>query len=85
MVDERKIAILGAGRIGESLISGLLSSGWREPAEIAATGRRAERIAELRERHPTLPLRELALKCRPPATKAAAHRRLRKLQELASI
>ena len=51
MVDERKVAILGAGRIGESLISGLLSSGWREPAEIAATGRRAERIAELRERH----------------------------------
>ena len=46
MVDSRKIAILGAGRIGESLISGLLSSGWREPGEIAATGRRAERVAE---------------------------------------
>jgi hypothetical protein len=29
-------------------------------------------------------LRELALKCRPPATKASAHRRLRKLQELAA-
>ena len=29
MVDERRIAILGAGRIGEALISGLLSSGWR--------------------------------------------------------
>lgn len=42
-------------------------------------------IAELRVRHPTLPLRELAMKCRPPATKAAAHRRLRKLQELASV
>jgi len=51
MVDARKVAILGAGRIGESLISGLLSSGWREPGEIAATGRRAERVAELRERH----------------------------------
>jgi pyrroline-5-carboxylate reductase len=51
MIDARKIAILGAGRIGESLISGLLSSGWREPGEIAATGRRAERVAELRERH----------------------------------
>src|SRR3989337_1980318 len=51
MVDARKIAILGAGRIGESLISGLLSSGWREPGEVAATGRRAERVAELRERH----------------------------------
>jgi pyrroline-5-carboxylate reductase len=51
MVDPRKIAILGAGRIGESLISGLLSSGWREPAEVAATARRAERVAELRERY----------------------------------
>ena len=51
MVDPRKIAILGAGRIGESLISGLLSSGWREPREVAATARRAERVAELRERY----------------------------------
>jgi pyrroline-5-carboxylate reductase len=51
MVDPRKIAILGAGRIGESLISGLLSSGWRKPVEVAATARRAERVAELRERY----------------------------------
>jgi pyrroline-5-carboxylate reductase len=51
MVDPRKIAILGAGRIGESLISGLLSSGWRKPSEVAATTRRAERAAELRERY----------------------------------
>jgi pyrroline-5-carboxylate reductase len=51
MVDPRKIAILGAGRIGESLIVGLLSSGWRSPQEIAATGRRPERVAELKERH----------------------------------
>ena len=51
MVDGRKIAILGAGRIGESLIAGLLSSGWRTAEEIAATARRAERVAELRERH----------------------------------
>jgi len=51
MVDPRKIAILGTGRIGESLISGLLSSGWREPSEVAATTRRAERAAELRERY----------------------------------
>ncbi|MGH2995414.1 MAG: DNA-binding protein WhiA [Gaiellaceae bacterium] len=40
-------------------------------------------IARLRSRHPTLPLRELARRCRPPATKAAAHRRLAKLQRLA--
>jgi pyrroline-5-carboxylate reductase len=51
MADPRKIAILGAGRIGESLIAGLLSSGWRESDEIFATTRRAERAEELRERH----------------------------------
>ena len=51
MVDERKIAILGAGRIGEALVAGLLSSGWREAGEIAATARRAERVAELREQY----------------------------------
>ena len=42
-------------------------------------------IGELREQHPTLSLRELALACEPPATKAAAHRRLQKLQQLAGI
>jgi pyrroline-5-carboxylate reductase len=51
MADSRKIAILGAGRIGESLISGLLSSEWRKPEEIHATARRAERAEELRERY----------------------------------
>jgi pyrroline-5-carboxylate reductase len=51
MVDERKVAILGAGRIGEALVVGLLSSGWREPHEIAATARRPERVEELRARH----------------------------------
>ena len=33
-------------------------------------------VAELRLRYPSASLRELAAKCRPPATKAAAHRRL---------
>ncbi len=50
-MDERRLAVLGAGTIGESLIAGLLSSGWREPGEIVATGRREERLAELAERH----------------------------------
>jgi DNA-binding protein WhiA len=40
-------------------------------------------VADLRVRHPTLSLRELARRCRPPATKAAAQRRLAKLQTLA--
>ena len=41
-------------------------------------------VAHLRLRHPQLPLRELAAKCEPPTTKASVHRRLRKLQELAT-
>jgi pyrroline-5-carboxylate reductase len=49
--DERRIAILGAGQIGEALIAGLLSSGWRDTAEIVASARREERAQELRERH----------------------------------
>src|SRR4051812_13333280 len=51
MAANRRIAILGAGKIGESLLAGLLSSGWRKPADIVVTGRREERLAELKERH----------------------------------
>ena len=40
-------------------------------------------VAELRLRNPSLPLRELALKCRPAASKASVHRRLQKLIRLA--
>jgi pyrroline-5-carboxylate reductase len=50
-VHDRRIAILGAGRIGEALVSGLLSSGWREPHELAVTSRRQERVDELWERY----------------------------------
>ncbi len=50
-MEERRLAVLGAGTIGESLIAGLLSSGWREPHEIVATGRREERLEELADRH----------------------------------
>jgi DNA-binding protein WhiA len=42
-------------------------------------------VAELRLRHPTLSLRELATRCRPPATKAAVHRRLKRLERLAQV
>jgi pyrroline-5-carboxylate reductase len=48
---ERKVAILGGGRIGEALLSGLLSSGWRSADEIAVGDRGTERVAELRERY----------------------------------
>jgi pyrroline-5-carboxylate reductase len=49
--DPRRIAILGCGKIGEALLAGLLSTGWRTSDEIVVTGRRDERLAELRERH----------------------------------
>jgi pyrroline-5-carboxylate reductase len=49
--DPRRIAILGCGKIGEALLAGLLSTGWRTPDEIVVTGRRDERLAELHERH----------------------------------
>ena len=42
-------------------------------------------IAELRLRHPSASLRELAAKARPPITKAAAHRRLRAVVERSGI
>jgi pyrroline-5-carboxylate reductase len=47
----RKVAILGAGKIGESLLAGLLTAGWREPRHVVVTGRREERISELAERY----------------------------------
>jgi pyrroline-5-carboxylate reductase len=50
-VDERRIAILGTGQIGEALLAGLLSTGWRKADEIVATVRREERVEELSERH----------------------------------
>ena len=43
-----RIAILGTGKIGESLLSGLLSSGW---TDIVVTGRRQERVDELAKRY----------------------------------
>jgi pyrroline-5-carboxylate reductase len=51
MAAGRRIAILGGGKIGESLLAGLLSSGWRKPEEIVVTGRRQERLDELAERY----------------------------------
>ena len=42
-------------------------------------------IAKLRLRHPSLSLRDLAMKCSPPATKSAAQRRLASLVRLAGL
>ena len=58
------IAILGAGKMGEALISGLLRAG-RPPGGILAVARRPQRAAELRERYGIQPAGAAA------ATKAA--------------
>ena len=47
----RRIAILGCGKIGEALVAGLLSSGWRKKGDIVVTARRQEHVDDLRDRH----------------------------------
>jgi pyrroline-5-carboxylate reductase len=49
--EARRVAILGVGTIGESLLRGLLSGGWREPGELVVTVRSEERAAELATRY----------------------------------
>jgi pyrroline-5-carboxylate reductase len=50
-VDARRIAIIGAGKIGESLLAGLVASRWRTAEELVATVRQPARAADLAERH----------------------------------
>ena len=47
----RTVAFLGAGRMGEALVSGLIRSGGRGADEIVVTCRRGERVVELKERY----------------------------------
>ncbi len=49
--DARTIAILGTGKIGEALLAGLLTSGWRDAADVIVTSRREERMDELAQRY----------------------------------
>jgi pyrroline-5-carboxylate reductase len=48
---ERRVAFLGAGRMGEALVSGLIRSEGRSRDEIMVTARREERARELEDRH----------------------------------
>ena len=48
-----RIAILGAGRLGEALVRGFLESGWRQPGDLTLTARREDRRLELAERYGT--------------------------------
>jgi pyrroline-5-carboxylate reductase len=53
---EGRIAVVGVGRLGESLLRGFLSSGWRAPGDLLVTARREERRAELAERYGVEPI-----------------------------
>src|SRR3989338_2039508 len=54
-MDNRKVAFLGAGKMGEALVSGLIRSGGRSVDEILVTCRREERARELQERYCVAP------------------------------
>lgn len=50
MTSAPRLAVLGTGVMGETVLAGALAGGWT-PADVVATVRRAERAAELAERH----------------------------------
>jgi pyrroline-5-carboxylate reductase len=50
-MDGRTVAFLGAGRMGEALVSGLIRSGGRSADEIVVTTRREERAREIVDRY----------------------------------
>jgi cell division protein WhiA len=54
-----------------------------EQLDVESLPRKLREVATLRVKHPALSLAELAAKCRPPITKAAAHHRMAALQRLA--
>ena len=45
-----RVAVLGAGKMGEALLSGHAARRHARPADVLVTARRPERAAELRER-----------------------------------
>lgn len=46
-----RLTVLGAGKMGQALVAGLLASGWRSPDEIVVTARSPERLTELKDRY----------------------------------
>ncbi|HWC31627.1 MAG TPA: pyrroline-5-carboxylate reductase [Actinomycetota bacterium] len=50
-MNERLVAFLGTGKMGEALVSGLIRSGGRTSEEIIVTARREERARELADRY----------------------------------
>jgi pyrroline-5-carboxylate reductase len=63
-MNERSIAFLGGGRMGEALVAGLLRAGARTTEEVLVTCRREERANELTERHGVTTTLDNAEACR---------------------
>ena len=51
----QKVAVLGTGKIGEALLSGMIRAGW-SPADLLVTTRRTERAEELHARYGVTPV-----------------------------
>ena len=66
-----KVAVLGAGKMGETLIRGLLSQGELEASEITASARKTRSSTSRR------PRRRPRTACRRPPTKATPSRAVR--------
>jgi pyrroline-5-carboxylate reductase len=58
MTTDHSVAVIGAGKLGELVLSGLLRAGW-SPEQLLATTRRPERAAELAERYGIRPVPNL--------------------------
>jgi pyrroline-5-carboxylate reductase len=54
LVVELKVLVVGGGRMGAALVTGLLRSGWATPGQVAVVEPVAERRAELEAAHPGL-------------------------------
>jgi pyrroline-5-carboxylate reductase len=55
---KQSVAVIGAGKLGELVLSGLLRAGW-SPQQVLATTRRTERATELAERYGIRPVLNL--------------------------
>ena len=51
----QKVAVLGTGKIGEALLSGMIRAGWA-PTDLLVTARRPERAKELQARYGVTPV-----------------------------
>jgi len=51
MLKDKKLAVLGAGKLGETLIKGLLEAGVTQPSAITVTAGHQKRLDQMREKY----------------------------------